>query len=247
MKRRYFSMFEKIKFFCFDTSILIGLIWLMISLPLAIMVIKTVIIEEEMALYHSPSYTEGTDTKVKKQSTKSNPLYNHTILYQVNGKSYEVILANAISDTIKEKVKVKYLAEAPAISTAEDLSMGMIIFHIVFMSAIPCIGFPFFSGIKKLYQNLTVLENGEIALGKFLRSETLSTSKAKHSIMKLYFSFRDKDGNEQETSVETHLTKKLQDEPLKMLVYMPNDAGKSVFLDIVPSFVRKKLEVEFEK
>ena len=65
--------------------------------------------------------------------------------------------------------------------------------------------------------------------------------------MKMYFSFTDKYGKEQQTSVKTHHTHKLQDEALEMLVYMPDNVEKSMFLDILPSFVRKKLEPEFVK
>ncbi len=65
--------------------------------------------------------------------------------------------------------------------------------------------------------------------------------------MKMYFTFTDKYGKEQETSAETHHIYKLQDEDLEMLVYMPNSIEKSIFLDTMPSFVRERLEPEFAK
>jgi hypothetical protein len=246
MKRRYFSMFEKIRIFYYNYyysfCIIFGAICIVNGSITAVVMLKGTI-----ALYNSNNYVYGTDINIKKRSHNSSE-YNHTIAYIVNGKSYEVTVINSSADTIRERIKIVYLAHDPAVATASEITMSFISAGILALGIFPLVGLAFFIyGLRGALQNLYVLENGEIALGKFLHSEKTMIRINRKRVMKLYFSFTDKDGKEQQTSAKTRYTHKLLDEPLKMLVYMPNDVKKSVFLDTMPSFVRKKLYHEFEK
>ena len=245
MERRYFSMFEKVRIFYANYSMRIGTGLIIFSLCLT-MGLKPLFMNS-IALYNSSNYADGTEIQIKKKNHNGSE-YEHTITYMVNGKSYEVILINSSPDTIREEIKVKYLAENPKMATTSEIPISGIKMWILALSIFPLIGLAFFIyGLRGALQNLYVLENGEIALGKFLHSEKTMIRINRKRVMKLYFSFTDKDGKEQQTSAKTRYTHKLLDEPLKMLVYMPNNVKKPVFLDTMPSFVRKKLYPEFEK
>jgi hypothetical protein len=245
MKTRYFSLFEKIRIIYSNFFMIFGTIW---TVPtLFIIILANTSIRNSIALSNSNSYTEGNIIGTEKTYRKGKTYYDHTVAYKVNNISYEIIERNQL-DTIIEKINVKYLPEKPEVASISGNSVGEMIIVVLVFSLFPLIGFVILGyGIKKSLQNLDILENGEVALGKFLRSEATNTTVNKQRVMKLYFSFTDKYGKEQQTSAETHNIHKLQDEALEMLVYMPNNVGKSVFLDILPSFVRKRLEPEFAK
>ncbi len=241
MKTRYFSLFEKIQIYYSNFFMVFGTIWTMFFLEM--LILANADISNAIALNSSNSYTEGNIISKKMIEHRQRIYYDRIIAYKVNNVSYEISERSQL-DTITEKINVKYLPEKPEVASISENSVGENIMTVLFFSIFPCIGFAFLaSGIKKSSQNLYVLENGEIALGKFLRSEAANTK----GVMKLYFSFTDKYGTEQQTVVETDDTDKLQDETLEMLVYMPDNVEKSVFLDILPSFVRKRLEPEFVK
>ncbi len=245
MKTRYFSLFEKVRIFYSNLFMVIGTIWTMI--PLSILILDNTAISDSIALSNSDNYTEGNIISKNETQHKGRVYYDRIIAYKVNNVSYEIGERSEL-DTITEKINVKYLPEKPDVASISGNSVGEMRTTILMFSIFSLIGFGFLAyGIKKSSQNLTILENGEIALGKFLRSEATNTTINKQTVMKLYFSFTDKYGKEQQTVAETHNTHKLRDKALKMLVYIPNDVKKSVFLDILPSFVRKKLEPEFVK
>jgi hypothetical protein len=245
MKTRYFSLFEKIRIVYSNFFMVFGTIWTMFILLM--LILANTDISNAIALNSSNSYTEGNIISKKETQRKGKVYYDRTIAYKVNNVCYTISERSQL-DTITEKINVKYLPEKPEVSSVSENSVGEKVVILLVFSLFPLIGFVILAyGIKKSSQNLDVLENGEIALGKFLRSEATNTTINKQRVMKLYFSFTDKYGKEQQTVAETHNTHKLQDEALEMLVYMPDNVEKSVFLDILPSFVRERLEPEFVK
>jgi hypothetical protein len=204
-----------------------GTIWTMFLL--GGLILANVNISNAIALNSSNSYTEGNIISKKMIEHRKRIYYDCTIAYKVNNVSYEISERSQLG-TITEKINVKYLPEKPEVASISENSVGEKMIIVLFVSIFPFIGFAFLAyGIKKSSQNLYVLENGEIALGKFLRSEATNTYINNKGVMKLYFSFTDKYGKEQHTIAETDNIHKLQDEALKMLVYMPDNVEKSVF------------------
>lgn len=248
MQTRYFSGFEKAKIYYSNFFVIFGTIWMLFVIVLVIVVSSQIV--NQIALNKSNNYTEGNIINTEKRLRKGKTHYYYTISYKVNGNDYEIV-SRAYDSIIEDKIKIKYVPDKPEIASFEaierDSELGVIL-GTLFLSIFLVVGFFLLRyGVKKSRQNINVLENGEVAFGKFLRSEATNTTINNKRVMKLYFSFTDKYGKEQETCAETHQTVSLQDEALEILVYMPDNTEKSVFLDMLPSFVRKRLEPEFVK
>jgi hypothetical protein len=249
MKPRYFPIFEKVWIFYSSLYAQFGTV--AIIFVIIFISVGCTEIYNKIKLHNSGTYTEGKIIKTTKIEHKGRIYYDRIIAYKVNDTScycYQISYRSEL-DTIQEKINVKYLPQEPKISmlsknSNEDIVEVVVV--VVLFHTILIIGFLIFLyGTKKSLQNLYILENGELALGKFLSAETINSRIHKEKVMRMYFSFTDKYGKEQQTSIETHLIKNLQDEDLEMLVYMPNNVKQSIFLDTLPSFVRGRLEPEF--
>lgn len=246
MRLRNFSFSEKVQIIFSNSTLVFGLIWTFFMLVIVSMVYYFV--REEIALNTSNDYVEGKIIAVDKQVYDGIPEYNYLILYKVNGVSYQITPYSAVY-TEGHKVKVRYISWQPDYATVEELDPSSFpVFVFVIVGIFFLIGFYLlYYGLTRSLKYLYILQNGELAYGKFLYSEPTGVTINDKQEMKLFFAFRDKNGIEQKTFAITHSAEFLQDEEFEKLVYMPSKDNESVFLDILPSFVRKKLVPEYWK
>lgn len=170
-------------------------------------------------------------------------IYKFGYRYVVDEKSFNGVSFQTGQGMLKpgDIATIEYEKAQPGLSRIEGMRMNEFPFWVIwFLFIFPTIGLIFLlvailGGIK----NIRLITYGILTKGKVTGKEPTNTRINNKRVYKVFFEFKTQEGAMIKTSVNTHHTHLLEDEPEEMLVYDGSNPEKAVLLDALGKSVRK--------
>jgi hypothetical protein len=179
---------------------------------------------------NSPT-VKGTITHIKSTGASVNKQYIYAYHYKCSlgeGVSYETSMNVEEGST----VEIVYVSSNPKIHKIKNMRTKPFGLEVLFVLIFPIIGVIIaYFGIRKGLNAVHILEYGEVGYGRYVRSEATNVRVNRQMQYKLFFEFQAKDDKMYEAVATTHLTRKLTDESVEQLVYLPDNPEKSILID----------------
>lgn len=122
---------------------------------------------------------------------------------------------------VGKSVTVEYPVGEPQYSRIKGMRRKAFGPVLLIVAVVPLAGLIIiFFGIRKALRVLTLLRNGELALGTLVSKERTSTQINDAYVYKLTFSFQDSSGIDHEITEKTHQTHLLEDDNEEYLLYL---------------------------
>ncbi len=239
-----FGMKLKVRFFSF--YFLFGSAFFLFGLPFSFVFISNSDISSLFASKDGYEKTIGVVRSINSTNSSENKRnimeYNYTYTISqktLDGTSYSSHYNYQAGDTIT----IQYDPKDAHISNIEGMRTQEFSGFLLFTLLFPGIGLVFMLvGLRLGKKNLTILTHGILSKGKFVRKERTGTKINNQMVYKIYFEFKDAQGQITQAMVKSHKPYLVQDEAEEPILYLANDPQKATMVDLLPKSVRKYLE-----
>lgn len=227
-------------------NFLFGFLFFAIGFPISFVMIKNADISSLFISTDSYVATSGNINSVEPTNGSINKRtimqYNYTYTVgaiSFNGTSYSSTHNYSAGDA----VKILYDKTQPKLSLIEDMNRsqfgGIFLVTLIF----PLLGLIFMVvGIRNGQRDLKILTNGILSKGTFVRKEATGAKINNQMVYRIYFKFKDSQGQIVEAMAKSHKPYLVQDEETEPIIYMANNPQKATMVDLLPKGVRKYLE-----
>jgi len=181
------------------------------------------------------SFSEGGD----KHGHNSKKIFAYYFEYTDAGAIKHKGKSFAIEGSCREQeVTVQYLSSNPAIARIKGCRMKPVSPFAFFIILFPVVGMLFIiRGMKKGIASIRLLGNGVVGKGRMISMNPTNERINNKPVYELIFEFK-ADSTIYKAKARTHKVEALTDEKEELLMYDPDEPGKAVLLDDLPSAVK---------